>query len=158
MVPSVERLSPVEIWVSLSCANYVTHSRPVRGAATFEHYPTKPHTLVIAQTAPEFILLNSTTGAVLRTMNAPSVVTALRASHSALLSGAADGVLRVHDVRSPGGRAESDSSEMSVLAHVGGILAVDIGGTTAFTIGWSLRFFLIFFISRMQGRLIPTSI
>lgn len=73
-------------------------------------------------------------------MSAPSVVTALKASHSALLSGAADGVLRVHDVRSPGTRSENDSSEMSVLAHVGGILAVDVGGTTAFTIGWSLRF------------------
>jgi PAB-dependent poly(A)-specific ribonuclease subunit 2 len=78
----------------------------------------------------------------LRTMNAPSVVTALRASHSALLSGAADGVLRVHDVRSPGNRSESDPSEISVLAHVGGILAVDVGGTTALTIGWSLRSFI----------------
>lgn len=77
----------------------------------------------------------------MRTMSAPSVVTALRASHSALLSGAADGVLRVHDVRSPGNRSEKDASEISVLAHVGGILAVDVGGTTALTIGWSLRSF-----------------
>lgn len=114
-------------------------ARPERGAITFEHHPTKPHTLVVAQAAPEFLLLNSTTGAVVRTMNAPSVVTAIRGSHSALLSGAADGVLRIHDVRTSGNRSDSDSSEMSVLAHVGGILAVDIGGNNAFTIGWSLR-------------------
>lgn len=73
-------------------------------------------------------------------MNSPSVVTALRGSHSSLISGAADGVLRIHDVRTSGTRVESDSSEMSVLAHVGGVLAVDIGGNNAFTIGWSLRF------------------
>jgi PAB-dependent poly(A)-specific ribonuclease subunit 2 len=136
--------------VSLSCSNHAAHSRPVRGATAFEHHPTKPHTLVIAQSAPEFLLLNSTTGAVLRTMMAPSVVTALKASHSALLSGAADGVLRVHDVRTPGSRADSDPSEMSVLAHVGGILAIDIGGTTALTIGWSLRFS----ISLMRWRIL----
>lgn len=90
-------------------------------------------------------------------MNAPTVVTALRGSHSALLSGAADGVLRVHDVRTPGTRMESDSSELSVLAHVGGILGVDIGGNSAFTIGWSLRFVRLL-LSILQNELsIPPS-
>lgn len=140
MVAPVEKIPPSGTRVSLNAYLRTAELRPGRGLITFEHHPTKPHTLVVAQNAPEFLLLNSTTGNVVRTMTSPSVVTALRGSHSALLSGAADGVLRVHDVRTPGTRAESASSELSVLAHVGGILGVDIGGNSVFTIGWSLRF------------------
>lgn len=75
----------------------------------------------------------------MRTMSAPSVVTALKSSPNALLAGSADGVLRLYDFRT-GNRSDTDASELSVLAHVGGVISVDASGTAALTIGWNLRF------------------
>lgn len=75
----------------------------------------------------------------MRTMSAPSAVTALKSSPNALLAGSADGVLRLYDFRT-GSRSDNDASELSVLAHVGGVISVDASGTAALTIGWNLRF------------------
>lgn len=116
----------------------VERANPSRAATAFEHHPTKPHTLVIAQTAPEFLFLNSITGSILRSMSAPSTVTALKSSPTALLAGCADGVLRMYDFRT-GNRSDTDASEQSVLAHVGGVISVDVSNNSALTIGWNLR-------------------
>ncbi|KAF8305548.1 PAB-dependent poly-A-specific ribonuclease subunit PAN2 [Clavulina sp. PMI_390] len=117
--------------------NKWTH-KPEKPAVTFEHHPTRPHTLVVALAAPEFLQINSATGSVVRTTSVPSIVSHLRASPTALISGASDGVLRLHDVRNSAARNES-MSEISVLAHVAGITGLEVSGNMIYTIGYSVR-------------------
>lgn len=92
----------------------------------------------MAQQAPELLLLNSTSGTVSRTLPVSSTITSLRSSHSAIVAGNSDGYLRLYDVSSPS-RSSEDQSEGSILAHVGGIQSIDVGGNYAVTIGWTLR-------------------
>jgi PAB-dependent poly(A)-specific ribonuclease subunit 2 len=84
----------------------------------------------------------SAAGSVIRTFPAPAMIAHLRSSHSMLLSGGSDGYLRTHDLRL-GPRADHDTSESSVLAHVGGISGLEVSGNCAVTIGWGMRYCII---------------
>jgi hypothetical protein len=123
--------------------------RTQNGILTFDNHPTRPNMLVVAQSAPELLLINSSSGTVLRTLPVPATITTIRSSSSILLSGGSDGYLRIHDLNSPG-RSNEDSSEGSTLAHVGGIQAIDTGGNYALTIGWNTRLIPLIYLRRKQ--------
>ena len=97
--------------------------------------------LAAATTAPEIVLLNAMTGAVLRQAPVPSHVTHLAFSHSTLLCASADGYVRAHDPRTAL-RRETGSS--AVLAHTTGVQGLQATGNFFFTIGSSSRYFSSF--------------
>lgn len=66
-----------------------------------------------------------------------SLITQLVSSHTLLLSGSADGLIRTHDVRVKG---RSDFSESHVKAHLKGIQGLEVSGNLVFSIGWGVRF------------------
>ncbi|KDQ12374.1 hypothetical protein BOTBODRAFT_134946 [Botryobasidium botryosum FD-172 SS1] len=103
----------------------------------FAMHPTTPHTLVLASATlanPVFQLLNSATGAQIRTVPSPAFISHLRSSPSLLLSASSDGFLRTHDLRTAAKREEG-----SALAHSGGISGLETSGNYAYTIGWGIR-------------------
>ncbi|KAH7107329.1 ubiquitin carboxyl-terminal hydrolase-domain-containing protein [Auriculariales sp. MPI-PUGE-AT-0066] len=89
-------------------------------------------TLIAATTAPEFVVLNASTGQVMRSVSSPAHLVTLAPSPSAVISGSSDGQIRVHDIR-------ASSTVASVKAHVGGVQSVLASGSYAFSIGWAIR-------------------
>jgi PAB-dependent poly(A)-specific ribonuclease subunit 2 len=84
------------------------------------------------------IFLNSMTGNVVRKVSTSSVITHLQFSSSALISGSADGYLRLHDPRT--GITHSSGSEHNLVkAHQCSIQGLQTTGNYIFTIGHSER-------------------
>ncbi|KAG9034379.1 poly(A)-specific ribonuclease [Tulasnella sp. JGI-2019a] len=109
--------------------------------STFSEHPSMANAVVLAtngQEASEFIMLNTATGAEIRKVAAPPMVNHLRASHSLLVSAAADGYIRTHDFRTSNKR-DSGAAQSSAFAHSGGIQGLEISGNQIFTCGWGFR-------------------
>jgi hypothetical protein len=84
------------------------------------------------------LFLNSMTGNTVRKVPTPAVITHLQFSSSALVSGSADGYLRLHDPRT--GMARSCGGEHKVVkAHQCSIQGLQTTGNYIFTIGHSER-------------------
>ncbi|KAI9568994.1 PAB-dependent poly-A-specific ribonuclease subunit PAN2 [Boletus coccyginus] len=92
--------------------------------------------LAAATTAPDIVLLNAITGAVLRQAQVPSHITHLAFSYSALLCASADGYVRTHDPRTALRREDGNTA---VLAHASGVQDLQASGNFFFTIGSSPR-------------------
>ena len=103
---------------------------------TFSNTISASPNIAAATNVPELLLINNSTGSLVRQWSAPSLITHLVSSHTLLLSGSADGFLRTHDVRV--GKT-ADNSENSVKAHAKGIQGLEVSGNLVFTIGWGLR-------------------
>ncbi|KZP32520.1 PAB-dependent poly-A-specific ribonuclease subunit PAN2 [Athelia psychrophila] len=109
---------------------------PIGTPTTFSNTATGSSSLAVATTSPEILEVNGATGQVIRKTPTPSIVNHLQHTHSCLLSGSSDGILRVHDERT-GTRREH--GESSVIAHHSGIQGLQYSGNFVFTIGWGLR-------------------
>ncbi|XP_006458223.1 hypothetical protein AGABI2DRAFT_183307 [Agaricus bisporus var. bisporus H97] len=105
---------------------------------TFSDSNNSSHSLVVSTAGLEVLFLNSMTGNVVRQVPTPSLITHLQFSSSALISGSADGYLRLHDPRT--GMARSGGSENQVVkAHQCSIQGLQTTGNYIFTIGQSER-------------------
>ena len=104
---------------------------------TFSGESNSSQAIAVATSAPGLLLVNSTTGTVVREAAAPpSVITHLQFSHSLLFSGTSDGHLYIHDQRTG---LQKEMGESNVRAHLGGLQGMQISGNFAFTIGWGVR-------------------
>ncbi|OSC96358.1 hypothetical protein PYCCODRAFT_1481973 [Trametes coccinea BRFM310] len=112
--------------------------KPGNQIATFSNKPQNSSAIVVATAAPELLLLNTQTGAVVRRTPAPSILTHLHytASQSYFVSGDADGWIRLHDPRDLTSRSTASSS---VKAHISGIQGIETSSTLLFTIGLGVR-------------------
>ncbi|KAG8787431.1 poly(A)-specific ribonuclease [Serendipita sp. 397] len=102
--------------------------------STFTQYGNM---LVAMTNKAELLTLNTTNGAVTRTIPCYPQILRLHATHSVVLSGSSDGLLRKHDLRAATKR--DFGSEASIRAHQGSIQAIEASGNWIYTIGWSSR-------------------
>ncbi|KAF7353663.1 PAN2-PAN3 deadenylation complex catalytic subunit PAN2 [Mycena venus] len=116
--------------------------RPPPTLATFSNTSMASPVLAASSTGSELLLLNSMTGSVLRQAPTPSLISHLEFSHSAILSGASDGYVRMHDPRTALNRPESQ-----IMAHYSGIQGLQTTGNFVFTIGLG--------VTRRQARPFP---
>ncbi|KAF7359264.1 PAN2-PAN3 deadenylation complex catalytic subunit PAN2 [Mycena sanguinolenta] len=116
--------------------------RPPPTLTTFSNTSMASSVLAASSTGSELLLLNSMTGAILRQVSTPSLITHLEFSHSAILSGASDGYVRTHDPRTALHRPESQ-----IMAHYSGIQGLQTTGNFVFTIGLG--------VTRRQARPFP---
>ncbi|KAF9453246.1 hypothetical protein P691DRAFT_801586 [Macrolepiota fuliginosa MF-IS2] len=105
--------------------------------ATFSDAVNSSHSLALSTTGLEMLFLNSMTGNVVRQVPTSSVITHLQFSSSALISGSADGYLRLHDPRT--GMARLSGEHKVVKAHQCSIQGLQATGNYIFTIGHSER-------------------
>ena len=117
-----------------------TRSTPANTAVST--FAQEGHTLVAVSDKAEFLVMNTKTGTVGRQIPCPPQVVNLHVSHSSVLSGSSDGILRTHDLR--GSTKRSSGTELSVRAHQGSIQAIESSGNWVYTIGWTLRCVLSF--------------
>ncbi|KAJ7349108.1 ubiquitin carboxyl-terminal hydrolase-domain-containing protein [Mycena albidolilacea] len=110
--------------------------------ATFSNTSMASPVLAASSTGSELLLLNSMTGSILRQVPAPSLISHLEFSHSAILSGASDGYIRTHDPRTALNRPESQ-----IMAHYSGVQGLQTTGNFVFTIGLGM--------TRRQARPFP---
>ncbi|TFK76563.1 hypothetical protein BDN72DRAFT_785586 [Pluteus cervinus] len=90
----------------------------------------------VANVNPELILVNSSTGDLVRQVQLQSLVTQLQFNHLMLISGSADGIVRLHDSRTGTTKA---GGEGQVRAHLGGIQGLQTSGNYIFTFGLGQR-------------------
>lgn len=96
------------------------------------------------------LFLNSMTGNVVRQVPTSSIITHLHFSSSALISGSADGYLRLYDPRT--GMARSGGSEhKAVKAHQCSIQGLQTTGNYIFTIGRSERCTIMLLINQFPS-------
>ncbi|KXN85486.1 PAB-dependent poly(A)-specific ribonuclease subunit PAN2 [Leucoagaricus sp. SymC.cos] len=113
------------------------HRSPA-AVTTFSDAANSSHSLVFSTAGLEMLFLNSMTGNVVRKVPTSSVITHLQFSSSALISGSADGYIRLHDPRT--GLARSSGSEHKVVkAHQSSIQGLQTTGNYIFTLGHSER-------------------
>lgn len=113
--------------------------RPSPDTVTAVSPSTFPSNILAAATsAPDIVLLNAVTGAVLRQSPTPSHISHLAFSHSSLLAAYADGYVRTHDPRTAMRRESAD-----VLAHASGVQDLQVSGNFFFSIGWSSRYVFV---------------
>lgn len=121
---------------------FLYHSKSIlfrtQGTTMLSGFAQRGNTLVAVSNHAELLVLNTTNGTVTRTIPCPPQVVHLHASHSLLLSGSSDGLLRTHDLRTPMKRTFG-SGENSVRAHQGSIQAIESSSNWIYTIGWSSR-------------------
>ncbi|KAF7294679.1 PAN2-PAN3 deadenylation complex catalytic subunit PAN2 [Mycena indigotica] len=101
---------------------------------TFSNVSSASSVLAASSTNSELLLMNSMTGNILRQAPTPSLITHLEFSHSAILSGGADGSVRTHD-----SRTAINKPEGQFIAHYAGIQGLQTNGNLVFTIGLSIR-------------------
>ncbi|KAG8829897.1 poly(A)-specific ribonuclease [Serendipita sp. 400] len=102
--------------------------------STFTQYGNM---LVAMTNKAELLTINTTNGAITRTIPCYPQILRLHATHSVVLSGSSDGLLRKHDLRAATKR--DFGSEASIRAHQGSIQAIEASGNWIYTIGWSSR-------------------
>jgi len=105
---------------------------------TFSNTPSASSFLVASLDTLEMVFLSPATGTAMRKVSTTAILTQLELTHSMILSGSADGYLRVHDPRTGMGR--SSGSENFVKAHARSILALETSGNFVFTIGMGERY------------------
>ncbi|KAI0350212.1 hypothetical protein OH77DRAFT_1431210 [Trametes cingulata] len=112
--------------------------KPGNQIATFSNKPPNSSAIAVSTAAPELLLLNTQTGAVVRRTPAPSILTHLHytASQSYFVSGDADGWVRLHDPRDLTSRSTSSNS---VKAHISGIQGIETSSALLYTIGLGIR-------------------
>ena len=115
----------------------ITPFSPSASVTTFSNTLSSSKTVAVSTTTPEIVLLNSTTGNVIRQASIPSVIRQLHFTHSYLLSGDSDGYLRCHDHRT--GLRREGSAENTVKAHASEMQGLRSSGNYIYTIGWGLR-------------------
>ncbi|KAI0303542.1 PAB-dependent poly-A-specific ribonuclease subunit PAN2 [Multifurca ochricompacta] len=111
--------------------------RPSTPITTFSGTLSSSKTLAVSTSTPEIVLLNATTGSVIRQAQVPSVVRHLHFTHSYLLSGGSDGYLRCHDHRT--GLRREGGAENAVKAHISEVQGLQSSGNHVYTIGFGLR-------------------
>jgi PAB-dependent poly(A)-specific ribonuclease subunit 2 len=110
---------------------------PIVTPATFSNSSPYSNVVAVSTTSSELLDLNAMTGQVIRRSPTLSVINHLHYTHSCLLAGSADGVVRVLDDRSNNQR---DVGQSSVKAHQSGIQEMQHSGNFVYTIGWGLRY------------------
>lgn len=123
---------------------------------TFSNTVSATSNIAVATSAPELMLVNSSTGSIVRHSPSISVATHILSSHSQLVVGFSDGWIRTYDGRSS---RFGEHSEASVKAHLKGIQGLEVSGNYAFTIGYGLRYIhsfsrgmSLFWLMTRQGR------
>ncbi len=113
--------------------------RPGNQITTFSDKPTNASTIAVSTGASELIFLNAQTGSVLRRTQVPSILTHLHftASQSYLVSGDADGWIRLHDPREATTRSHGSNA---IKAHLSGIQGIEATSTLLYTIGLGIRY------------------
>ncbi|GBE82668.1 ubiquitin carboxyl-terminal hydrolase-domain-containing protein [Sparassis latifolia] len=103
---------------------------------TFSNNAPSAPVFAASTATPELLIMNYQTGDVMRRSPAPSMLTHLlwSTSSGAVISGASDGTLRLHDPRDSMQRAEN-----SVRAHLNGIQDLEAFDNFVFTIGLGTR-------------------
>lgn len=123
----------------LAIQNYLlSYVRSPTAVTTFSDAVNSSHSLVLSTAGLEMLFLNSMTGNVVRKVPTTSVITHLQFSSSALISGSADGYLRLHDARTGMGRS-GGSEHKAVKAHQCSIQGLQTTGNYIFTAGHSER-------------------
>ena len=96
--------------------------------------------MAVSTTSPELLELNSLTGQTIRKSPMVSIINHLQYTHTFLLAGSSDGMLRILDERS---NSRRDIGQSSVKAHPSGIQGMQHNGNNfVYTIGCSLRWTL----------------
>ncbi|TFY82963.1 hypothetical protein EWM64_g1049 [Hericium alpestre] len=113
------------------------HRTPAGGVTTFSNNLSSSKALAVATSSLELVLLNSSTGSVMRQAPLVSTVNHLHFSHSFLVSGSSDGFVRCHDPRT--GLRREGGAESAVKAHASEIQGLQTSGNYLYTIGWGLR-------------------
>lgn len=132
------------LWVSVnttiwSSGQLLINNRPMTTPTTFSNNATHSNVVAVSTTSPEIMEVNSLTGQIIRKSPTPSIVNHLQYTHSCLLAGSADGIIRVLDDR--GGRRR-EAGESSVKAHHSGIQGMQHSGNNfVYSIGYGLRLF-----------------
>ncbi|KAF9567565.1 hypothetical protein CPC08DRAFT_703099 [Agrocybe pediades] len=104
---------------------------------TFSNTPSASSFLVASLDTLEMVFLSPATGAAIRKVSTTAILTELHLSHSMIISGSADGYVRVHDPRTGMGR--TTASENFVKAHARSVQALETSGNFVFTIGMGER-------------------
>lgn len=132
-------VSPVgKLSASLPLENAPKSVRSPTAVTTFSDAINSSHSLALSTAGLEMQFLNSMTGTVVRQVPTSSVMTHLQFSPTALISGSADGYIRIHDPRT--GMARSGGGEHKVVkAHQCSIQGLQTTGNYIFTIGHSER-------------------
>lgn len=110
------------------------------------NFAQRGHTLVAVSNHAELLVLNTVNGTITRQIPCSPQIVRLHASHSLLLSGSSDGLLRTHDLRTSMNR--NSGTENSVRAHQGSIQAIESSSNWVYTIGWSSRYVCLDFTYR----------
>ncbi|TFK86247.1 hypothetical protein K466DRAFT_493169 [Polyporus arcularius HHB13444] len=112
--------------------------KPGNQITTFSDKPSNASTIAVSTGASELIFLNAQTGSVLRRTQVPSILTHLHftASQSYLVSGDADGWIRLHDPREATTRSHGSNA---IKAHLSGIQGIEATSTLLYTIGLGIR-------------------
>lgn len=105
--------------------------------STFSNVYHAGHSIAVSLLNLELAFVNSMTGKAVRQVQTSSILTHLQFSHSSLLSGSAEGFIRLHDPRT--GATKNDAAESVVKAHSGAINGLQATGNYVFTIGMSER-------------------
>ena len=123
---------------STRCRSQTRPSAPPNTVSAVSPSVFSSNILAAATTAPDVVLFNALTGALLRQVPVSSHVSHLAFSHSTLLCASADGYVRTHDPRTALRRENGDTA---VLAHASGVQDLQASGNFFFTIGSSSRSF-----------------
>ncbi|EFI28391.1 PAB-dependent poly(A)-specific ribonuclease subunit PAN2 [Coprinopsis cinerea okayama7 len=105
--------------------------------AAFSNTYHSSHSIAVSLTTLELLFLNSMTGRTVRQIPTSSMLTHLLFSHSSLISGSADGYIRIHDPRT--GVTKNGASESLVKAHIGAISGLQATSNFIFSIGMGER-------------------
>lgn len=130
-----------QVWNYRTCSADVLiigyYSAP-SSIAAFSNTYHAAHTIAVSLTTLELLFLNSMTGRTVRQVPTSSMLTHLLYSHSSLISGSADGYIRIHDPRT--GMTRNGASESLVKAHIGAISGLQATSNFIFSIGMGERF------------------
>ncbi|KDR81497.1 hypothetical protein GALMADRAFT_239478 [Galerina marginata CBS 339.88] len=103
---------------------------------TFSNTPPSSTFMVASLDSLEMAFLSPVSGAAMRKIPTTSILTQLELSHSMLISGSADGYLRIHDPRTG---MERGGAEIFAKAHARSIQGLETTGNFIFTIGMGER-------------------
>ncbi|KAF5324935.1 hypothetical protein D9611_004584 [Ephemerocybe angulata] len=111
--------------------------RTQSGVSSFSNVYHAGHSIAVSLLNLELAFVNSMTGTTVRQVQTSSILTHLQFSHSSLLSGSAEGYIRVHDPRT--GVTKNDAAESVIKAHSGAVTGLQSTGNYVFTIGMGER-------------------
>lgn len=104
----------------------------------FTDVPPGLHQLVAATSKSELVVLNASTGTKVRQVSCPSLISHLVATSNTVISGSADGYVRLHDIRTT--LKSSGGADHAAKAHQGGVQGIACSGNWVYSIGWGQRY------------------